>query len=343
MTRCQATTKKGRQCRRNARPASDYCTLHQASEDRVGGVKNALGFWAVFTGLLSILAVFVVHFGVIGIGNTLFGLRITFWPLYLYVVIAIGVCVAAFTLFGLYREQKGKPARSRESTMTETERSRVLETRRSMREAKIKQHIDGIGREAFPDSPSVVWSIREIIHKEEDVAFAEAKPNPSDPIGWTRLKFALHFGWNEKPTLAASYGFSDGVWSSIFHVTGFDSSEFDRLLFQGSGQPMPVPKREAWIREHITGIGKDAFADDPAVSWTLEGMNHKGWYTFVEAKPSPADPIGWSRVKFVLRCEADTQPKMVGGYGLDENGWGVAFEIPDTSSDWQQLHDEADG
>jgi hypothetical protein len=152
----------------------------------------------------------------------------------------------------------------------------------------------------------------------------------------------LHFGRKEKPTLAACYGQSDGLWSSVFYVTGYDSSEFDRLLFQGSGQPMPAPERETWIREHIDGIGKDAFADDPAVSWTLEGMIHKGWYTFAEAKPSPADPIGWSRVKFVLRCESDTEPKMVGGYGLDESGWGVAFEIPDTPSDWQQLHDEAD-
>ena len=75
-------------------------------------------------------------------------------------------------------------------------------------------------------------------------------------------------------------------------MTRFDSSEFDRLLFQGSGQPMPASEREAWIREHIIGIGKDAFADDPAVSWTLEGMIHKGWYTFAEAKPSRADPIG---------------------------------------------------
>ncbi len=180
-----------------------------------------------------------------------------------------------------------------------------LATRRSMRETKIKQHIDDIGREAFPDSPNVVWSIREIIHKEEDVAFAEVEPKPSDPIGWTRLKFALHFASNEKPTLAACYGFSDGLWSSVFHVTGYDSSEFDRLLSQGSGQPMPVPEREASIREHIDGIAKDAFADYPAVSWTLEGVIHKGWYTFVEAKPSPADPIGWSRCKFVLRCEAD--------------------------------------
>ena len=343
MRRCRGTTKKGRQCRRNAHPGSDYCTLHHSSEDRADGIKNALGFWAVVTGLLSFLAVFVVHFGVIGTGNTLFGLRVTFWPLYLYVVIAIGVCVTPFTLYCLYREWKGKPATARESTMTQTERSRELETRRSMRETKIKQQIDDIGREAFPDSPKVVWSIREIIHKEEDVAFAEVEPKPSDPIGWTRLKFALHFGWNEKPTLAACYGFSEGVWSSVFHVTGYDSSDFDRLLFEGGGQPMPAPERETWIREHIVGLGKHAFPDDPAVSWTLEGMIHKGWYTYVEAKPSPADPIGWSRVKFVLRCEADAQPEMVGGYGLDESGWGVAFEIPETPSDWQRLHDEADG
>jgi hypothetical protein len=27
---------------------------------------------------------------------------------------------------------------------------------------------------------------------------------------------------------------------------------------------------------------------------------------------------------------------------LDESGWGVVFEIPDTPSDWQQLYDETD-
>ncbi|MBL7042426.1 MAG: DUF3592 domain-containing protein [Pirellulaceae bacterium] len=311
------------------------------SEGRGGLIKNALGMWGLLTGILSFVA-FLIVWLLVGFLNEHFRLKLAFGPIYLYLVLAIGSCVAAFVLYALYRELKGDPATSGKSTKTQTERNRKLATRRSMRETKIKQQIDAIGREAFPDSPNVVWSIREIIHKEEDVAFAEVEPNPSDPIGWTRLKFALHFGRKEKPTLAACYGFSDGLWSAVFHVTGYDSSEFDRLLFQGSGQPMPAPEREAWIREHIVAIGKAAFADDPAVSWTLEGMIHKGWYTFVEAKPSPADPIGWSRFKFVLRCEADTQPKMVGGYGLDESGWGVVFEIPDTPSDWQQLHDEAD-
>jgi hypothetical protein len=311
------------------------------SEGRGGLIKNALGMWGLLTGIFSFVA-FLILFGPVRMGIKHFRLKLAFGLIYLYLVLAIGACVTAFVLYCFYRELKDKPATSRKSTMRQTERRRKLKNRRSMRETKIKQQIDDIGREAFPDSPNVVWSIREIVHKEEDVAFAEVEPKPSDPIGWARLKFALHFGRKEKPTLAACYGQSDGLWSSVFYVTGYDSSEFDRLLFQGSGQPMPAPEREAWIREHIDGIGKDAFADDPAVSWTLEGMIHKGWYTFAEAKPSPADPIGWSRVKFVLRCESDTEPKMVGGYGLDESGWGVAFEIPDTPSDWQQLHDEAD-
>ena len=79
---------------------------------------------------------------------------------------------------------------------------------------------------------------------------------------------------------------------------------------------MSFSEREVWIRQNINGIGRQAYPDDADLEWTLHSMAHNGWYSFVEAEPTSADSIGWPRLKFVLRCEAGTQPILVGGYGL---------------------------
>ena len=75
--------------------------------------------------------------------------------------------------------------------------------------------------------------------------------------------------------------------------------ENDRLVLsqeKRSNRSCFTQSPEAWIREHIDGIGKDAFTDYPVVSWTLKGMIHKGWYPFAEAEAPLEDAVGWSRL-----------------------------------------------
>mgnify|MGYP001824721037 CR=1 FL=1 len=66
-------------------------------------------------------------------------------------------------------------------------------------------------------------------------------------------------------------------------------------------------------------------------------MMHQGCYSLVETEPTPTDPIGWPRFRFVLRWEDEAQPILAGGYGLEETGWELIFTASDDSSDWEQL------
>ena len=324
MTKCQATTKKGRQCGHNARRGSDYCALHQPGKDRAGEVKNALAVWAVVTGMISFLAVFVVQFGVIGIGNKFFGLQVTFWPLYLYIVIAIGVCVAAFLVY-LSLES--------EHEVDSTER-----------DVEIRRHIDEIGKEAFPDQPHVGWMIKHIDHRE-DYSFVEVEPTQPRG-GWSRLKFVVYFGRGAKPELVGCLapGEMEGSWQVAFDVpSALDPAQWQRLCFGDAGEPMPIEERERWILRNIQGIGTSRFPENAEVRWALHGMIHKDAYSFVEAEPTPAWAIGWDRVKFVLLMPSGGQSQVVGAYAIIDGTGEIIFEDTDTPSDWKQLHDSPTG
>jgi hypothetical protein len=261
------------------------------------------------------------------------------WPGSIFFLV-VGLLLAAFSwkciMPGAPVAKEGKEP-ARQPTPRQHLSPQELAAHRSLRETRIRQKIHDIGNEAFPDPPSVSWTIQGITHEGEDVAFVEVKPTPSDPIGWDYLKFALDFGSSDEPRIAACYGLRGDRWSSVFHVSGYDRSELDRLLFHGSGRPMPESDRESWIRQNINHIGRDAYPDYPDVKWTFHGVVHQGGYTFVEAEPTPADPIGWPRVRFVLRCEADAQPILAGGYGLEQAGWQRIFATSDTPTDWDQL------
>ena len=305
------------------------------SEDRAARAKNALGMWAVLTGLLSFLAVFVVHL-VVKLGKWIFRLKIAFWPLYGYVVLAIGGAVTAVVAYAWWREEHDEaPPKN-----TKKKRGRAKREMTPIeREREIRRRIDEMGAEAFPDQPRVTWTIKGFEHRE-DYSFVEVEPT-RETAGWSRLKFVVHFHRGKKLKLAGCYAFSDGLWGCVFTMSGHDEAELDRLHCQGTGEPMPTEEREAWIQRNIQAVGKQGWPEDD-VTWTLRGIAHKGPYSFVEAEASPADVVGWSRLKFVVLMQAG-HPTVVGCYGLDENGWGLVFEgAADTPSDWKQLHDSSD-
>lgn len=300
--------------------------------DRTARIKNALGMWAVLTGVLAFLAVFVVHLG-IKLSNWIFELKTSFWPLYGYVALAIAGAVTAFVVYAWWREEHDV-----EPTEEEGERPAVTPIER---EHEIRRRIDEMGEGAFPDQPPVTWTIKGFEHRE-DYSFVEVEPS-RETGGWSRLKFAVYFRpGRREPELAGGYAFSDGLWTEAFEMAGHDLSELDRLLFQGTGEPMPTEEREEWIERHIQAIGKQGWPEDE-VTWTLRSMEHKDAYSFVEADASPADAIGWSRLKFVLLMQSGGQPIVAGCYGLDETGWGLVFENDtNTPSDWKQLHVDDD-
>jgi hypothetical protein len=238
--------------------------------------------------------------------------------MYLYILIGIGVCVAAFMVYVML-----KP----EGTVSPVER-----------DSEIQRCIDDIGREAFPDEPRVGWMIKDIDHRE-DYSFVDAEPTQVTG-GWSRLKFVLYFGWGEKPELVGCLapGDIEGQWGVAFDVpSALTPADWQRLYFGDGGTPMPVCEREEWIQHNIQGVGRTGFLEHPEVRWTLRGMIHKDAYSFVEAEPTPASAIGWDRVKFVLFMPSGGKVEVVGAYAVIDQKWEIVFEAADTPSDWKRL------
>ena len=51
------------------------------------------------------------------------------------------------------------------------------------REKYIREHMDEIGRESFPDNPDVTWRVTDIAHQGE-LSVVEVEPQP-DTVGVT--------------------------------------------------------------------------------------------------------------------------------------------------------------
>ena len=289
------------------------------SETRARRLRDGLIVLGFPSAVLAILAFLIAS----RLSRTGFlGSRIGFWPLFLFVLCVLALGILVYVAVGLIRSRQPEE---------ETRGAPPAE-----REREIRRHINEIGAEAFPDSPQVTWTIRSFEHKE-GWTFAEVEPS-RETAGWSRLKFAVHFRSDGTPVLAGCYALTEGLWSCVFTTAGFEQEELDRLHFPGAEEPMPAEEREEWLQNNIQSIGKQAWPEN-AVTWTLRSIKHKGPYSFAEAEASPADAVGWSRVRFVLLMRTG-QPTVVGCYALEEDGWALAFEAAtDTPSDWKQLHE----
>ncbi len=84
--------------------------------------------------------------------------------------------------------------------------------------------------------------------------------------------------------------------------------------------------KDALIRENIQTIGLDSFPDDENVTWNIIKIEHKGKYSYVEAKPDP-DMVGYPQFKFVIAYKGESL-EAVACYCLEGGKWGLLFDTP---------------
>jgi len=82
------------------------------------------------------------------------------------------------------------------------------------RERLIRDQIDDVGRESFPDDGDVSWNIRKMTHHGV-FSIVEVEPVP-DTVGYPRFEFVLHFLAEESLEVVGCYCWSHERWELLF-------------------------------------------------------------------------------------------------------------------------------
>ena len=96
------------------------------------------------------------------------------------------------------------------------------------RERIVKDHIQMIGEESFPDD-QVKWNIIKITFKE-NYAFVESEPSPAT-VGYAKFTFVVRFPDNQSCTVAGCYCWDHNKWDLLF--TDPKEPENWKILFNG--------------------------------------------------------------------------------------------------------------
>jgi len=86
-----------------------------------------------------------------------------------------------------------------------------------MRETSIREGIDRVGRECFPDD-DVAWSVRRMTHHGV-FSLVEGVPEP-DSVGYPRFEFVLHFQHDGTFEVAGCYCWNHERWELLFTSPG---------------------------------------------------------------------------------------------------------------------------
>ena len=84
----------------------------------------------------------------------------------------------------------------------------------SKREALIRERINEVGQESFPDDPDVDWAILKMTHHGV-FSIVEVEPSP-DEVGYSRFEFVLHFPSPDDLGVAGCYCWSHDRWELLF-------------------------------------------------------------------------------------------------------------------------------
>lgn len=82
------------------------------------------------------------------------------------------------------------------------------------REAWLRQNIQNLGQESFPEDPDVAWRVLAVTHKGAFSA-AEAEAHPAT-VGYPKFKFVAEF--TDGPRLVGCLCWNDGKWEPLFSV-----------------------------------------------------------------------------------------------------------------------------
>ena len=84
----------------------------------------------------------------------------------------------------------------------------------SMFDDLIRERIQAIGQDSFPDDTGVAWRVLAIEHKGE-FAFVESEPVPAT-VGYPRFRFVLRQGATGDINVLGCYCLDGGKWSLLF-------------------------------------------------------------------------------------------------------------------------------
>lgn len=84
----------------------------------------------------------------------------------------------------------------------------------SDRERAVREKIDGIGAEAFPDDTGITWHVRSFEHHEA-TSLVEVEPEPST-VGYPKFRFELGFENPQEPKLRRCFCWRDEKWELLF-------------------------------------------------------------------------------------------------------------------------------
>ena len=86
-----------------------------------------------------------------------------------------------------------------------------------------------------------------------------------------------------------------------------------------------MDKREAYIRENISGIAESAFPDNTGNSWIIHEVLIQDDNLIVEVEPKP-DDVGYPRFRFTIVFDTPDHPHIRECHCLNEFGsWGLLF------------------
>jgi hypothetical protein len=86
------------------------------------------------------------------------------------------------------------------------------------RDQLIRERINDIGRESFPEDTGVSWDVLKIVHAGE-YSFVEAEPD-SPEVGYPKFIFVLKFAESGKPFEVACYCFDKKRWTLLSSSEG---------------------------------------------------------------------------------------------------------------------------
>jgi hypothetical protein len=98
------------------------------------------------------------------------------------------------------------------------------------RDQIIRERINDIGREDFPEDTGVSWDVLKIVHAGE-YSFVEAEPDSPD-VGYPKFIFVLQFMKSGKPFGVACYCFDKKRWSLLSTSDGA-STDWQELFPEG--------------------------------------------------------------------------------------------------------------
>lgn len=88
--------------------------------------------------------------------------------------------------------------------------------------------------------------------------------------------------------------------------------------------PMEI---EAWVRKHITELGREWFPDNPDVEWLVHGIVHGPELVLAEVEPRP-DEVGYPRFKFGFLSKDGGVPRLVAVYCVEAGGYSLLAKDP---------------